>query len=861
MMQQYRSLKERHRDAVLFFRLGDFYEMFESDAAEVSSILGLTLTKRNGMPMCGIPYHASGTYIPRLLKAGKKVAICEQVSRPGEGKGIVQREIVEVITPGTVVDEDYLDRERNNYLAALGRSEEGCSFSYIDLSTGEFAATFLEKEHLHERLNKELSRIQPSEILIQESLFEEQPAFSSMVSERPRLLVNRYPDWSFDIAESHRKLRELFHVSNLKGFGIDDDEPALLSCGVLLDYLKDTAHGNTRHISGITLYREDDFLGLDESTQRNLEITGNMRDGSSVFTLFSVLNKTRTAAGARMLRKRLLHPLRSLEAIEARLDRVESLYRKQMLLSSLRKVLSKVLDIERLSARIALDKAHPKDLVATGRALEAALSVHEECSTWELSAPWLLPESDLGETGELKRELDGALKDDPSVLLTEGNIIRDGYNSDLDRLRKLKKDSKQILDEYLEEEKQNSGIGNLKIRYNKIIGHYLEVTKSNLALVPDHFIRRQSLVGGERFTTARLGELEQELNSASERIAQLEKELFLQVRELCKQQIPLLKRVGAYVAEIDFFQSLAYAATVHGYIRPAVSPDKGISIVEGRHPVVEAGLRAGDFIPNSLELGKKGSFALITGPNMAGKSTYLRQNALIVLMAQTGSFVPALEAKIGITDRIFCRVGASDNLARGESTFLVEMNETSFILRTATEKSLVIMDEVGRGTGTSDGLSIAWAVSEELIDRNIQTLFATHFHELSGLDRKHIIKLQLSVKEEGQEIIFLKQVRPGSAEGSYGIHVAGLAGVPDRVIQRAREVLADLEERFSPGINPLSRSDSPVRTIPAKSPPMPDLLFSESELIESELSGMDLDSLSPKNALDLLYDWKKRLNR
>jgi DNA mismatch repair protein MutS len=852
MMQQYRSLKERHRDAVLFFRLGDFYEMFESDAAEVSSILGLTLTKRNGMPMCGIPYHASGTYIPRLLRAGKKVAICEQVSRPGEGKGIVQRDIVEVITPGTVVDEDYLERERNNYLAALGKIDGGCSFSYIDLSTGEFSATFLKDEQLYLGVSKELSRIEPSELLIQESFFEEEAAFSTMMSEKPKVLINRYPDWSFDIEESRRKLQEIFGVSNLKGFGIGDYEPALLSCGVLLDYLKDTAHGNIHHISTITIYGEEDFLGLDESTQRNLEITSNMRDGSGVFTLFSVLNKSRTAAGARMLRKSVLHPLRRKEEIEDRLERVETLYRKQMLLSNLRKSLSKVLDIERLSARIALGKAHPKDLVATGSAIGAALEVDKDLASWEFSSTWLLQDEERGAAKTLQKELLKALKEDPSVLLTEGNIIRDGFNDDLDRLRSMKRDSKEILDSYLEEEKRSSGISNLRIKYNKIIGHYLEVTKANLSLVPEHFIRRQSLVNAERYTTTRLGELEQELNSASERIVSLEKELFLQLRQVCKKEIPLLKRIGSYIAETDFFQSLAYAATVHGYVRPSISQEKGISITEGRHPVVEAGIQAGDFIPNSLELGKKGSFALITGPNMAGKSTFLRQNALIVLMAQTGSFVPALEANIGIIDRIFCRVGASDNLARGESTFLVEMNETSFILRTATERSLVIMDEVGRGTGTSDGLSIAWAVSEELIDRKIQTLFATHFHELSALERDTIIKLQLSVKEEGKEIIFLKQVSPGSAEGSYGIHVAGLAGVPERVIHRAEEILSTLEGRVEKQFH---------QPPPLSAPPLSDNLFSESELIQSELSGLKLDDFSPKKALDLLYNWKKRLNQ
>jgi DNA mismatch repair protein MutS len=856
MMQQYRSLKERHRDAVLFFRMGDFYEMFESDAVEVSSILGLTLTKRNGLPMCGIPYHASGTYIPRLLRAGKKIAVCEQISLPESGKGIARREVVEVITPGTIVDEDFLDRSRNNYLAALGFIENAFSFTYIDLSTGEFAATLLGPDNRIERLRKELARLQPSELLIQETLIEEEPEVARVISEGGRILVNRFPDWSFSLSDSENRLKRLFGVNNLKGFGIAPGEKAIHACGVLLDYLTETSHDRVKHVASISLYEESDFVGLDESTQRNLEIVANMRDASNTFTLFQVLDKTRTASGARMLRSRLLHPLRDAAAIESRLNKVEELYRNQILLSSLRKMLSKVLDLERLSARIALGKAHAKDLAAAASTISAVLEIDREIGNWELSELRSLDEESRSRAKQLQEELDRSICDEPSILLTEGNMIRDGFSAELDRLRGMKQDSRRILNEYLEDEKTRSGISSLKIKYNKIIGHFIEVTKSNLNLVPDHFIRRQSLVGAERYTTERLGELETELNSASERIVQLEKELFLSLREMCAERIPLLQSLARHVCEIDFFQTLAYAATVHGYVRPRVAEGMELSIREGRHPVVEAGLSAGDFIPNSIEIGRKFSFALITGPNMAGKSTYLRQTALIVLMAQSGSFVPALEASIGIVDRIFCRVGASDNLARGESTFLVEMNETAYILRTASENSLVIMDEVGRGTSTTDGLSIAWAVSEALLSRKTKTLFATHFHELTTIEHKLMMKLRLAVREEGDRVIFLKRVEEGSAEGSYGIHVAALAGVPEPVLQRAREVLLELESRDRSISRELVEKTG---ELPSVKPGKTVSLFSETELIESELLGTDLNGLSPKQALDMLFAWKQRL--
>ena len=794
MMQQYRRIKQDHGDAVLFFRMGDFYEMFEKDAKEVSSLLNLTLTARNGIPMCGIPYHASGTYISRLLKAGKKIAVCEQISLPQDGKGIADRGVVEIITPGTVVDEDYLDKSSNNYLVAVGRTAADLAIASLDLSTGDFQVSSVPLSERIEAVKRELARLMPKEILIQESLYEEDAPLNRIISEYPDLMVNRYPDWHFDLDSSREMLKRQFQVSNLKGFGISDNEPAILPAGVLLEYVSDTSKSLLRHLLKVNLYRDDEFLGLDETTQRNLEIVKSIHDGSSKYTLLEVLDHTKTAMGARLLKRWLLNPLNGQEAVEQRLSRVETLYRNQLLLSQLRDKLSASLDLERLSALVAMDRAHAKNLlairqtIASSTALENLLEEEIEC--------WSDDEGSRTAVDETFELIDKAIHDDPSILLTEGRLVKPGYSADLDLLRGTKQNKQEILDTYLSEEKAASGIGNLRIRFNKIIGYYLEVSKGNVPQVPDHFIRRQSLVGSERYTTDKLMELERQLNSATDEIVELEKKLFLDVREKVQKHVPELLKLAAWIAKIDCLCSFAQAATIHGYTRPRINQSKQLRIQGGRHPVVEAYLPTGEFVPNDTDIDSDGvSFALITGPNMAGKSTYLRQVALIVLMAQIGSFVPAKEADIGLVDRIYCRVGASDNLARGESTFLVEMTETAHILHTSTERSLIIMDEVGRGTSTNDGLAIARAVTEFLLSRRAKVLFATHFHELTLVEHEKKQNLALTVLEKAGDIVFLKKVTPGAADHSYGIHVAKLAGLPGEVIERAGSILTEILQR------------------------------------------------------------------
>ena len=553
------------------------------------------------------------------------------------------------------------------------------------------------------------------------------------------------------------------NVANLKGFGLDDDSPAILSCGILLEYLEETSKAVIPHIKNVRLYSESDYLGLDESSIRNLELLLNMQTGSGKYTLMEVMNHTKTSMGSRKLRNWLLHPLRNKNEIKKRLDKVEYLYRNQIHLNIISDVLKGFLDLERLASKIAMDKANAKDLVSVKNTLMGIRFLEDEMANWEaLDLLWPRDMERTGLLNEIEELLEKAIADDPSIVLHEGKLIKEGWNKELDEIKNLRDNSQAVLNEYLENEREKSGIQSLKIRYNKIIGYFIEVTKSNLHMVPDNYIRRQSLVGSERFTTERLIELESDLNSAKEKSIEMEKELFLDIREKVKKSVPALLSAASDVSVLDCFVSFASAATRFGWVRPAVNDSKKIKIVNGRHPVVEAHIPQGEFVPNSLETDSGGKlFTMITGPNMAGKSTFLRQNALIVLMAQTGSFVPADKAEIGCVDRIFCRVGASDNLARGESTFLVEMNETAFILRTATERSLVIMDEVGRGTGTNDGLSIAWAVTEYLIEKvKAKTLFATHYHELTVLEDERIQNLSLEVLEkEGEHYISEKNKR------------------------------------------------------------------------------------------------------
>jgi DNA mismatch repair protein MutS len=860
MLDQYRRIKRDHPGDVLFFRLGDFYEMFSDDAMEVSSLLNLTLTSRNGLPMCGVPYHAARSYIARLLKLGKKVAICEQLSEPGRGRSIIERKVVEVITPGTTVDEDFLDKGSSNYLGALSGTPDLVSFAYIDLSTGEFYATAFPHEGAAERVGGELERLQIRELVVQESLLEESGGIAAAVAGRSALVVNRWADWLFDLARSRERLERQFGAHSLKGFGLEDGSAEILSAGAVLDYLDDTARSLIPHVRSISLYGDAEFVGIDESSQRNLELVRNLRDGEPRFSLLEVMDETRTAMGRRLLKRRILHPLRDTGRINRRLDMVEAFYRDQSRLAAIRELLGKTPDLERLCSRLAMDRSHGKDMLAVKNALNTYEAIQAAVADlgceFEAEAAVALGSVPLARLMDLRDLLERGLHEDPPIVLTEGNLIRDGYNRELDGLRALAANGRSLLEAYLEEEREATGIGSLKIRYNRLIGYFFEVTKAHLFKVPSHFIRRQGIVQGERFTTDRLAALESDINGASDRVVELEKKLFLELREAAKALIPDLSAAALRVAELDVAQSLARAATIRGWVRPRVDERNRLEIREGRHPVVEAHLPGGEFIPNDVILEEEGVyFVLITGPNMAGKSTYLRQAALIAIMAQAGSFVPAASAAIGVTDRIYCRVGATDNLARGESTFLVEMNETAHILNTATRRSLVIMDEVGRGTGANDGLSIAWAVSEELLNRiKCRTFFATHYHELSLLSHPGMANRSMEVLDQGGEIVFLRRIKEGSAAESYGLHVARLAGLGEEVLLRATEIMERIKEgektlrEALPGAAPPDQSPAAAET--AANPP------SRLRRIAEDIAALDLNVITPLDAMNRIQRWK-----
>ncbi len=851
MMQQYYSIKAEHTDAVLFFRMGDFYEMFGEDAVEVSQMLDITLTNRNGIEMCGIPYHAYQNYVKRLLKLGQKVAICEQISMPE--KGIAKREVVEIISPGTIVDDSYLDSSQNNYLLALCAVKNGFSLAYCDLSTGEFVATQFIGTHETPLLKHELARLNVSEIIVPEEFVEllEEDNDTLGLSHyllSSNILLNKQPNWYFNHSNSLEQLKKHFNVINLKSFNLNENSPAIVSAGAIINHLAKNLQSVLPHLRSLRTMPKNLFVGLDEATQRNLELTQSLNNSSDKYTLYHVMNDTKTAMGARLLRKWLFHPLKDLNAIQKRQQMVSLFHKNQKGLTSVREKLSKILDGERLLAKVAVGKAHAKDMFSLKNSLQLTKELAVDLLEWDKDAFALyFPEKILNSINTVSELLERAIMDDPSILLHEGKLIKLGYDAQLDEIKRLTENKQQILQEYLLQERTNSGINNLKLKYNKVIGYFFDITKSQLHLVPEYFIRRQTLVGSERFTTIKLGELEQQMGEASSQLFELEKRLFLEVREQAKQHLtPLLISCEA-LAKIDVYQSFAHSAIQRNYVQPHLDNSTRIQINHGRHPVVETNLATGEFIANSSTFDEDLFFALITGPNMAGKSTYLRQNALLVLMAQMGAYIPAQSAEIGLVDHIFCRVGASDNLARGESTFLVEMNETAYILNTATKHSLIIMDEVGRGTSTNDGLSIAWAVCEYILNKiQANTLFATHFHELTHLQHASLRNFSLEVKEQDGRIWFLKKVIQRPADSSYGVHVASLAGVPDSIINRANQLMTELEAQL----------ESPHVQAAPVAPTASLELFNPNDLLLQEIKNVNINELTPLQAMNLVEKWR-----
>lgn len=800
MMRQYHQIKRKHPGLLVFFRLGDFYEMFYEDAVLASHELEITLTSRNNdrqgepIPMCGVPYHALNGYLARLVKRGHKVAICEQVEDPRQAKGIVRREVTRIVTPGTATDEGLLEAKENNFIAGLSRRSDRVGIALMDVSTGEFWVAEFRGEEAWSQLEQEFYPFQPRELVVAEGGVESfNGSLSSILPEGA--VVTAQPDWTFNSDYARRLLLSHFSVSTLAGFGLEEQEAGVSAAGALLNYLQQTQGSRLQHVTGIRLIESHQYMKLDPATVENLELIKGKEEGRR-WTLLSALDFTRTAMGGRLLRSWLLRPSLDLEEIEQRQEAVEELHRSTLKIDQLGKILKPVQDVERLLGRVTLQTANARDLVALCRSLKALPSLSTELKTF--SSRLLDSQIDLLE--DVVHLLEASINAEPPLHLSDGGTIRSGYNEELDELRKMARSGKDFIARLESGERERTGISNLKVKYNKVFGYFIEVTKSNLDAVPQDYIRKQTLVGSERFITPELKEYEEKVLGAQERIGQLEAELFRVVREQVAQHSGRIGEAARTIARVDVLLSLAEAAQRHAYVRPSLDDGCSLTIRGGRHPVLE---RQGSdpFVPNDLTCNTTTDQLLIlTGPNMGGKSTYLRQNALIVVMAQMGSFVPAEEAHVGLVDRIFTRVGASDNLARGRSTFMVEMIETANILNTASPRSLILLDEVGRGTATFDGLSIAWAVAEHLLSEpscKARTLFATHYQELTKLEKvfEGVRNYCVTVKESGDEIIFFHRVMPGAASRSYGIEVARLAGLPAPVVSRARQVLKRLERR------------------------------------------------------------------
>jgi DNA mismatch repair protein MutS len=847
LMRQYHSIKQQVPQALLMFRLGDFYELFYEDAITAARELEITLTSRNKekgepIPMCGVPYHAAEGYVSRLIQKGFRVAICEQMEEAGPGKKLVRREVTRVVTPGTATETSLLRSRENSYLAAVKIDGTRAGLAHVDLSTGEFRTTELAASDVAAALENLSAR----EVLAMEST--------------PILPVFRttLEDWVFAPDYADRSLREHFHLLTLDGCGLGGRHLATAAAGAILYYLRETQKSSLNHVDRPAFYDRGDAMILDAVTVRNLELLEPLFAGEKAdSTLVYVLDQTATGMGGRLLRQRLLRPSLALAEIEARLDAVAEMHRATIARAEIRKKLERILDIERLIARLTLGTAGARELLALGMSLAVIPELKKD--TGVLVSPRLREmNAGLDEIAELRDAILAAIATDPPVNLADGGTIRDGYKPELDVLRDIRRNSKQYLAEIEQRERARTGIQSLKVRFNNVFGYYIEISKSNLHLAPADYDRKQTLVGAERFTTPELKELESKILDAEDKILTLEREVFQELRAFAATHSARLRATAAAVAEIDVTCALAQAAAENRYVRPTF-PDTGeMKIAGGRHPVIEklAEREGARFIPNDLYFGETGFISVITGPNMGGKSTYLRQTALISILAQTGSFVPADSAALPVIDRVFTRIGASDNLARGRSTFMVEMTETAVILNTATERSLIVLDEIGRGTATYDGLALAWAVVEFIHQKiRARTLFATHYHELTEL-AEHLDgvgNLHVSVKESGDQIIFLRRVEPGRADRSYGIEVARLAGLPMNVIERARGILK-LHER--------TEHEVTEELTPRRDTPMQIALFEPVNYeIAERIRNLKIDELRPIEALQLLHQLQEELKR
>ncbi|MGD0126113.1 MAG: DNA mismatch repair protein MutS [Terriglobia bacterium] len=863
LMRQYSAIKERHPNALLLFRLGDFYELFFEDAVVASKELQITLTSRNkekgvAIPMCGVPYHAAEGYIAKLVRRGFRVAICDQMEDPRLATKLVKREVTRVVTPGTAIDSQILEPRENNYLAALAERDGSLGLAFVDLSTGDFRSTEFSGPEAAARLQEELERMRPSELLVAS-----RP--TSPVDARPvplaSLTQTRLEDWVFAEEYGARLLRDHFRVATLAGYGLEGHALAVAAAGAALHYVRETQRGSLSHLDGIRFYQQQDSLVLDPATMRNLELIEPAFGESRAATVLGVLDECVTSLGARKLKAWMLRPSLDRAELEARLDVVEELLKSTIEREELRRAMGGVQDLERLLSKVTLETAHARDLLALKQSFQALPLLRTYLNHFQSARLKKLWEN-LDELADVRDLLEKAIHPEPPVLLSEGGLIRPGYNAELDELRDLSQNSKQLLAQIEARERERTGIASLKVRFNSIFGYYIEVSKANLRLAPADYERKQTLVNAERFTTPELKELEAKILDAEERSHTLERDLFLATRRQVANEARRIRQTAAVLAELDVLACFAHLAAERHYHRPEFSPDGELVIERGRHPVVERlneEGQSGKFIPNDLYMNAGTDLILIiTGPNMGGKSTYLRQAALIALVAQMGSFVPAGRARLPIFDRIFTRIGASDNLARGRSTFMVEMTEAATILNTATPRSLVLLDEVGRGTATFDGLAIAWAVVEHLqTHTRAKTLFATHYHELTELAEllPGVRNYHVSVRESGSNIVFLRKVEQGSADKSYGIEVARLAGLPGKVIARAREILSRHEQTEHTLSERLTAKPDSEKTGPVQLTIFTPLNADVVNAIESA----DLDNLKPIEALILLAELKKQI--
>lgn len=873
MMKQYMETKSQYQDCILFYRLGDFYEMFFEDALTASRELEITLTGKNcgqeeKAPMCGVPYHAVEGYLNRLVAKGYKVAICEQVEDPKTTKGIVKREVVRIVTPGTNLDTQALDETKNNYIMCIVYIADRYGVSVADISTGDYFVTEIPDSA---KLLDEIYRFSPSEIICNEAFYMSGVDMDGM-KDRLGITIYSLESWYFDDEVCRKKLLEHFEVSSFAGLGLADYDCGIISAGALLQYLLETQKNSLSNLTHITPYAAGKFMMIDSSTRRNLELCETLREKQKRGSLLWVLDKTKTAMGARTLRKYVEQPLIDKTEIIRRLDAVQELKEQAISREEIREYLSPVYDLERLITKIAYGSANPRDLTAFRSSLEmlpALLYILQEMKA-ELLKDLAV---DLDPLEDLCILVKKAIREDPPIAMKEGNIINDGYNEEVDKLRRAKSDGKDWLAKLENDEREKTGIKNLKIKYNKVFGYYLEVTNSYKEMVPEYYTRKQTLANAERYITPELKELEDMILGAEDKLYALEYELYSEVRDLIASQIERIQKTAKAVAALDAFASLALVAERNNYVRPKINEKGVIDIKEGRHPVVERMIPNEMFISNDTYLDdKKHRISIITGPNMAGKSTYMRQTALIALMAQIGSFVPAKSANIGLSDRIFTRVGASDDLASGQSTFMIEMTEVANILRNATSKSLLILDEIGRGTSTFDGLSIAWAVIEYISDSRLlgaKTLFATHYHELTELEGKidNVNNYCIAVKEKGDDIVFLRKIVKGGADKSYGIQVAKLAGVPELVIGRAKEIVEELsDEDITARVSEIASKERVVKKKP-KVKKYDDVDIAQMSLFDTvkdddvleELKNLDVGNMTPIDALNTIYRLQNKL--